>query len=456
MVGPVVLKFGGEGLRDGQAVRRAQRIILEHGGERPVVVVSAHEGVTDLLAEALHAPERWRSIWDRIRVQHRTLLRQLALDGELVDRHLHQLREVLEHLGRLELGAERTRDYVLSFGERMSARIVAASLRAGGRPAAPLDAFDLGLLDLRRTQDTRPTESNRAKLRGILASVPGVPVVTGFLASDRAGDLTTLGRSGSDLSAAWIGEALEASEIQLWKTVDGIMTADPRLVPAARRIDELGHDEAEELAACGARVLHPGVIEVVRRSGITLSLRNALDARASGTRLHARSRAQGPLALAQRGPLALLRAPREAGREPGAQLDELLRWLGGRGVGVLARSASESEIVLLVEEAEGLEDRARLPADRTNVERGLVAVAVIGPGVGADAAVSRELDRVAARLGLEARALPGPGRTRSQARLLPAERLLETLRALHRIWLEGNDALESAERPAADGRAGFA
>ena len=121
-----VLKFGGAALRDGPAVRQAARIVRMEGGERPLVVVSAHEGVTGLLERTLESVRAGRLEWDPLRIRHRTILRQLELPGDLLDRHLRDLRSILEMIARRPRPDRRIRDLVLSFGERMSARVFSA------------------------------------------------------------------------------------------------------------------------------------------------------------------------------------------------------------------------------------------------------------------------------------------------------------------------------------------
>lgn len=294
-----VLKFGGEALRDGPAVRRACEILLAHGGPRPVAVVSAPAGVTEQLDEAAREAAAGRFGGERVRIRLRTLLRQLELESELLDRLLGELFGVLNALrerGRVDPAA---RDFVLSLGERASARIVARALRASGREATPVDAFDLGLTTDSNHGSARPMPGAAAVLAVRLAALPGVPVLTGFLAADRTGAVTTLGRNGSDLTATLAAEGLVAEEVQLWKPVDGVHTADPRLVPRARRLDRLDHAVAAELARRGASVLHPDALEPLQRCGIPVHLRCVHRPEAPGTRIvRALDLADGPEPLA--------------------------------------------------------------------------------------------------------------------------------------------------------------
>jgi aspartate kinase len=278
------MKFGGAALADGAGVRRAGQIVAEHGGERPVVVVSALLGVTRTLDRlGREAAEGAAADPAELRIRHRTVLSQLELDAELLDRHLTELSMVLRSIRHRRRLRPVERDYLLSFGERISARLVAAHLRARGVHATPVDAFDLGLASDSNHGAARPLPGTVDDLREALERVPGVPVVTGFVAADRAGNLTTLGRNGSDLSAALVGAATGAREVQFWKAVPGVMTADPALVPAARCHPRIGYADAAVYARAGAEVLHPDTLEPLVATGIPARVLDVRDPDEPGT-----------------------------------------------------------------------------------------------------------------------------------------------------------------------------
>jgi len=387
-----ILKFGGAALRDGRGVRRASEIVATEGGPRPIVVVSALEGVTDLL-EVLADAAPSGVIDDRpVRIRHRTVLAQLGLDSELLDRHLAQLFGLLRSLARGPALDRRQRDHVLSYGERMSARIVAAALRAAGREASPVDAFDLGLISSGpiaargpRRGEAHPPADPEGRVRRALERVPGVPVVTGFLAADPAGNLTTLGPNGSDLTAALLAEALGAPEIQLWKTVAGLMTADPRIVPGARLVGRIGHAEAAELAWHGAGVLHPQAAETALRAGVRIRLGNAEDPGAPGTLVEESGTVSGPVGIALREDAQVFAVHFESGLDRGAALAELLGGLAEWGLEPLMLSAGPGEVHVVVAAAGDFEPLLEL--EGATEPRDVTLVALVGAGVGADAAV---------------------------------------------------------------------
>jgi aspartate kinase len=157
----------------------------------------------------------------------------------------------------------RSLDYISSFGERMSVRCIADFFAREGLPALGFDAWDLGFITDSNFGRARPTAGFDARMReGLKSKVPSgmVPVVTGFVGMNEAGEITTVGRNGSDLTASLIGAAVRAEEVQIWSDTDGVMSADPSVVPAARSIPTMRFDEAAELAYFGSRVLHPSTL----------------------------------------------------------------------------------------------------------------------------------------------------------------------------------------------------
>ena len=326
------MKFGGAALADGDSVRRACELVAARLEERPAVVVSAHHGVTQLLRAAAQDAAEGSLRGDSLRLKHKALLRQLDLEPELLDAHLRELASVLSLVHSRGALGDAELDYVLSFGERMSARVVAASLRRAGVPATPVDAFDLGLVSCSTHGRARPLPGYAQRVREALEGLTGVPVVTGFLARDERGALTTLGRNGSDLTAALLAEATAARELVFWKSVPGVMSADPRDVPDAFCLERLSFDDARRLALCGADVLHPEALAPARRSGATVRVLDVGAPDAPGTRLDADADARGPVAVASAPDLVRLDvSPSDDGHLAG-RIAGLLDLLRGAGV----------------------------------------------------------------------------------------------------------------------------
>ncbi len=177
----------------------------------------------------------------------------------------------------------RSLDCIMSFGERLSARVVVAAFVAEGIEAKPCDAYDLGLVTDGRFGAASPLETCYGGLGKSLAAVRGIPVVTGFIGKDARGNITTLGRGGSDFSAAIVGRAVGAEEIQIWTDVDGIMSADPKLCPRARSLEVLSFEEASELAYYGAKVVHPATMVPAVKARIPVRVLNTYRPERPGT-----------------------------------------------------------------------------------------------------------------------------------------------------------------------------
>jgi aspartate kinase len=298
----LVVKFGGTSVGSAAAIRQAADLVKTTlvDWPRQVVVVSAMSGVTNqLLSTALEAAEGNTTgaseAAQALSRRHLGALAELISDPDqrlLVTADVTVLIEeflsLCQAIAVLGEASPRALDSVGSIGERLSVRIVAAALRSMGVAALHVDAADLIVTDdsfqdahpdLEATRDKATEKLGRILLEGI------VPVVTGFMAATRSGITTTLGRGGSDYSAALLGTALRADEVWIWTDVDGVMTADPRMVPEAQTISRLSYLEVAELAYFGAKVLHPKTIRPVIEAGIALRICNTFSPKNPGTRV---------------------------------------------------------------------------------------------------------------------------------------------------------------------------
>lgn len=301
------MKFGGTSVGGAAAIRQVVEVVRGQQSLRPVVVVSAHAGVTDALMVVAHEAAEGKADIEAVVLRHRQILRGLQLDERLLDAELDELRDLARGVRLVGEATPKVIDAVLSYGERLSARVVAAALTANGVPATAVDAFAAGMLTDSSFGRARPLP-DEGRMQQYLSTVTGVPVVTGFLGADKAGNITTLGRNGSDYSAALIGVAIEAEEIQIWKDVDGVHTADPRLVPEARPIPMMGFEDVANLASFGSKVLHPAAMVPAMQHGIRLRVRNTLSPDAAGTTIEASVNGGRPAirAIAHRTAVALV------------------------------------------------------------------------------------------------------------------------------------------------------
>src|SRR5438128_701425 len=279
---PTVLKFGGTSVEDAAACARVAGIVRAHGGPRPVVVVSALAGVTDALLGCARegtlrgfAPhlERHREIAQRLLGPEA----RGAFLGEL-ERARGELAALVERIGREPALRARLEDEIVSYGERLSAPLVAAVLATAGLRARHVDARRCIVTDESPGRATPDPAATAARTRAELAPLLDggmIPVLGGYIGASAGGVTTTLGRGGSDYTAALVGAALGAGEIQIWTDVSGVQTADPRVVRGARTIPSLSYAEAAELAYFGAKVLHPKTIQPAKDRGIPVRICNS-------------------------------------------------------------------------------------------------------------------------------------------------------------------------------------
>ena len=300
---PVVMKFGGTSVEDATAILRTAKIVAGRlaRGQRPVVVVSAMAKVTDQLLAAANAAGRGDrngalAISSRLRHRHcdtSELLLPAHRKGELQNWIQHEFESIDEILRGLSAVGEltaRTNDMVVSFGERLSSRLVAEAFRHQGIPSVHVDARTCIVTDAQHGKATPNPELIEARcgqnLRPMIEA-GDVPVMAGFIGSTVEGATTTLGRGGSDYTAALIGGGLDAEAIEIWTDVDGIMTADPRVCPDALRVKTISFEEAAELAYFGAKVLHPATILPAVQKNIPVLVLNSRNAENEGTRITA-------------------------------------------------------------------------------------------------------------------------------------------------------------------------
>lgn len=311
----IVMKFGGVLMQDAPAILHAARLTAQTVSRktRAVVVVSAMAGVTDALldlgdqARQGHV-EDIRQAVDLLEKRHAEAVQDvfsstpaMALQPVMDEEQalFASLRQTLAGVAMLHELTPRSRDLIVSFGERCSAPIMSAALRAAGLKSRSLTGGEAGIV----TDDTFGSALPRMDVArktvpralGPLLERGLTPVVTGFVAADEEGVVTTLGRGGSDYTATILGACLPADEVWVWKEVDGVMTADPKLVPDAVRVPALSYREVMELAWFGAKVLHPMTVAPVQEAGIPIRIRSAFLPESPGTVVRADAPEAGPV-----------------------------------------------------------------------------------------------------------------------------------------------------------------
>jgi len=299
----VVMKFGGTSVEDAVAIDRTARIVAARRaqGVLPIVVVSAMAKVTDQLIAAANAAGRGDragalAISARLRHRHHDTARKLLVDrdvppfSEWIDKQFEALDEIFRGLAAVGELTARTSDMVVSYGERLSSSMVASGFAARGLDAVHVDARQCIVTDAqygKAIPNDALIEKRLEELVLPLLKEQKLPVMGGFIGSTEEGVTTTLGRGGSDFTAALVGGGLNASVIEIWTDVNGIMTTDPRICPDALRVKTISFEEAAELAYFGAKVLHPATILPAVQKNIPVAVLNSRNPENEGTRITA-------------------------------------------------------------------------------------------------------------------------------------------------------------------------
>ena len=434
----IVQKFGGTSVGGADPIRRLGRIVQSALARRPVVVVSAVGGVTNRLfrvGELAQQGGEWKGELETLVEQHRTIVRELGLEAAPIERLLGELCDLVRGIALIRELTPRTQDQLASFGERLSVRLVAAHLAGLGLSARAYDAWEAGLVTDGRFGGARPLPESEASIRAALSGERGVPVITGYVGQDARGSITTLGRGGSDYSAAIFGAALGVDEIQIWTDVDGVMSADPRLVEDARQVPTLSFAEAAELAFFGAKVLHPATMVPAIARNIPIRVLNSFRPEFAGTTV------VGRLAPEQRGVKSITSKERIAVVSIVAAPMLLQFGFLERIADVFARheivvdmiATSEVSVALTTDATARLEpvcaELARF--SEVQVAREVALVSVVGEELQDSLAIPRAIFDVLDERGVRVEMI-SYGATRNNLSLVvPRERVREVVRALH-------------------------
>lgn len=293
----LVMKFGGVSVADGNRLRHVGDLVLHFSRDNEIVLVtSALQGVTDdLLACARKAAKEGNvsevmDFMETLTNRHNQAIADAIKDPQISKDISETISDKLAELEKAYIGicylgelTARSLDYISSYGEQLAAPILAGVLRDMGMPSRHYTGSEAGIVTDSNYGDARPLEKTYNLIPQRLLPIKGISVVTGFIAKDEKGTITTLGRGGSDLSASLIGAAIDADEIWFWKDTYGIMTTDPKIVPEARSIPAISYREAMELSNFGAKVLHPRAIEPAIRKGIAVRVKCTFDPDIPGT-----------------------------------------------------------------------------------------------------------------------------------------------------------------------------
>jgi aspartate kinase len=297
----IVMKFGGSSVATGKKIRHVAELIADNRSEdcAVVAVVSALEGVTDQLIQAAEEAKKGnreyiRKFKQEILERHLTTAKETIKKGQIREEVENTLKARIDELEQVLTGivyvgelTPKSRDTVISYGEKLSAPIVSGALKDLELKSEHLTGGEAGIVTDNNFGEAgllmNVTKYQVKKNLEPLLKKGVVPVLTGFIAATQNGETTTLGRGGSDYTATIIGAALAADEVWIWTDVDGLMTSDPKIVSSAKTINELSFQEATELTIFGAKAMHPRALEPARKEGIPVRIRNVFNPENPGT-----------------------------------------------------------------------------------------------------------------------------------------------------------------------------
>jgi len=404
------MKFGGTSLANAARMKNAARIIQRYSPKNKVVVVaSAIEDTTDQLTEIAKLAKRGdlrraRKLLSKIRLSHLKIARMVAGRGETrelvakIEQLNSELERIVEGIGHLRELTSRSHDYLLSFGERLSAPILAATLSAIGLRARALTGAEAGIATDDNFGEAKPLiEISYHQVQQQLDpfwSRKVIPVVTGFIAATVDGSITTLGRGGSDYTATLLAAALGADEIWIWTDVDGLMTADPGIVKNAVLLPNISFGEALELSYFGAKMMHPRALQPAAQKKIPVRIKNSSSPSQNGTLVSAAESLNGgkvvkavsiirDVGIVTVSGSGMMGAPGVAAK--------VFQTLGSNNVNVMMISQGSSEAAISCVVANGDVDRAVRAlqlalmgqgyVDRIAEEKDACIIAVVGSGM---------------------------------------------------------------------------
>jgi bifunctional aspartokinase / homoserine dehydrogenase 1 len=456
--GWVVHKFGGTSVASAERYRHVAKVLGERPEPYQAIVVSAMSGVTDALIRAVEGAARrdpeYRTVLDELRARHRDAVAELMpLERgreliERIERDIGDIADVLRGIWLLRSHSESALELVAGYGEIWSAQLLANHLAARGEQASWIDAREV--LVVEGEPPTRDVNwiLSRERLEGWAERVgrlPGKVVITGFVARTVEGIPATLGRNGSDYSASIFGALLGAREIHIWTDVDGVMSANPRLVPDAVLLDALSYNEAMELAYFGAKVIHPRTMAPAVEGGIPIYIRNTFNPDHPGTRIHVSGSSDFAVkgfatvervALVNVEGTGMIGVPGTAHRLFGALRD------AGVSVVMISQGSSEHSICFAVPGALG--DRAREAVERAffaerhhgqiqtiDLVDHCCILAVVGDGMAGHPGVAAKFFGALGAAGINIRAIAQGSSERNISVVIDGSEASRALRAVH-------------------------
>jgi aspartokinase/homoserine dehydrogenase 1 len=458
-----VLKFGGSSVGSPDTIKQVKAIIQEAvQRDRTIVVFSAFGGVTDKLLHcgtlAAGGHEEYKDTIAQLTQRHIDAVKGLLpLTAQspvlsMVVQQCNEIEAICNGIFLLREFSDKTRDRILSYGELIASRIIAAYLTSEGLPNCWIDARSLISTDSHFTKATVDLEKTAQQVKNNLTTDDApLYIVPGFIASDKEGATTTLGRGGSDYTASIVGAAADASVVEIWTDVSGMMTADPRLVSNAKAIERISYHEAMELSHFGAKVIYPPTIQPVMKRGIPVLIKNTFEPGHAGTRIEAASeQANGNIrGISSIGKIALLSLEGSGMVGIPGFSKRLFETLAHHAINVILITQSSSEHSICVGVDEGAAQKAKDVIDDAFsieiekgmvnpllVERGLAIVALVGDSMKSHPGTSGKMFGVIGRNGVNIRAIAQGSSERNISAVIAAEDVKKSLNVLHEEFFE--------------------
>jgi aspartokinase/homoserine dehydrogenase 1 len=458
-----VLKFGGTSVANAENIKKVKSIIRGRlGQEKVIVIVSALGGVTDDLLrcsqQAASGDEKYKSLLQEITRRHLDTARDLLpLNNQssvlsFVVQQFNEMEDICNGIYLLREFSDKTRDRILSYGELISSRIIAAVFSADSMEAAWVDARELILTDSQHANAGVSFGPTRQRILQYFSKADGnLFVVPGFIGSDENGRTTTLGRGGSDYTAALIGSSLGAKVVEIWTDVSGMMTADPRLVSNARVIPFISYQEAMELSHFGAKVIYPPTLQPLMDTGIPVLVKNTFRPEDAGTLIES-------IVSQQNGTIRGISSIRHIALislEGGGMIGipgfskRLFEALASAGINVVLITQASSEHSICVGIEEGAVDKARQVVDSTfrfEIERGLVnpllvekdlsIIALVGDNMKNHTGTSGKMFGALGRNGVNIRAIAQGSSERNISAVIASSDVKKAINVLHEEFFE--------------------
>jgi aspartokinase/homoserine dehydrogenase 1 len=461
-----ILKFGGSSVADGERIRAVTGIVAAAAREdRVAVVLSAMKGVTDRLISLARKAEEGsdgvKEALEAVRAQHFDAVRLLFGPADQASAltplaiMCNELEEILHGVELIRECSARTMDLVMSFGERLSCRLTVSFMCAQGMPAVLVDARDIIRTDERFGTAAVDFDASYPLIREKLQKITGIAVIPGFIGATPKGVTTTLGRNGSDYTASIIGAGVDAKLIEIWTDVDGVLSADPRIVPDAFVIPAISSEEAMELSYFGAKVIHPYTMVPAVEKNIPILIKNSLNPAAPGTLIAAADSITRDGGLPITG-IASIEGISLVNIEGGGMMGipgfaaRIFAALAHEGINIImiSQASSEHTICLVFRTAEGVRALATLNRElapelhsrrieRFELMRDLLIVSVIGENMHGTPGMAGRLFSALGREGINILVIAQGSSERNISFVIEEKNHVRALRTIHAEFLSG-------------------